>query len=652
MNPILELLDSTWLNALGCTLLHSLWQALIIAGIIVMLLRFVPSKFSNERYLIAAAGLLLILCWSIGTYFYFLTESHGSITAHAVQTQRSSSQSSEQIYLPVMSTYIATVTAFIRENIPVFMLLWMLGAAFFTLRIAAGLIIIHNLRQQSIILQNDWTKRLHMLANRLNINRLVRLAESSSIQAPVVIGFLKPLILIPIGMTSSLSTEQLETIFLHELMHVRRKDYLINLMQSCVEAIYFFNPFVWTISGIIKREREHCCDDAVVYYYGNAKPYVNALATLEELRLAKAGLSLSLAENKNLLLHRIKRLMERSVKTYSSRERIIPALLLVIGLVCASWISSHTQDRPSSSSNQAVISDTTKKDKKEKLSKKEKTAKATEKAAKKSKQPNKEVSESSDLGVPPAPIPNMNNENDVVAPLDMDIGAMVPPIPDINSLLDNAGPGMNWQSAKDWEEFSKEFEATFKNKFEDFYAKHEKDIEQMMKEAHEKMEKKLGHNRELMMEDYAKRQEDWAKANAQRWEEAAKRQEEWAEANARRWEEAAKRMAERQEAQAKLSKERLQQLEELQHLRHEEFEKNRAEFEERMKAFEEKNKRFDAELRAELIADGYLQPDERIENMHWHNGKVEINGKKIKPEHEKKYNELHYKYFQGIGPRP
>jgi hypothetical protein len=112
-------------------------------------------------------------------------------------------------------------------------------------------------------------------------------------------------------------------------------------------------------------------------------------------------------------------------------------------------------------------------------------------------------------------------------------------------------------------------------------------------------------------------------------------------------------MAERQEVQAKLSKERLQQLEEVQHLRDEEFERNRAGFEERMKAFEEKNKRFEAELRAELIEDGYLQPDEKLENMHWHNGKVEINGKKIKPEHEKKYNELHHKYFfQETDPRP
>ena len=181
------------------------------------------------------------------------------------------------------------------------------------------------------------------------------------------------MILIPIGMCTSLSTEQLETIFLHEIAHIRRKDYLINLLQLMVEAIYFFNPFVWIVSGIMKREREHCCDDAVVQLHGNAKAYAHALATLEELRLSKVGLSLSLAENKNQLLNRVKRLMEKSVKNYSGRERIIPALLLVIGLICASWISTHTSKTELSSINPdrlIVASDTIKKNKKTKSNKK------------------------------------------------------------------------------------------------------------------------------------------------------------------------------------------------------------------------------------------------------------------------------------------
>ena len=123
----------------------------------------------------------------------------------------------------------------------------------------------------------------------------------------------------------------------------------------------------------MKREREHCCDDAVVQLHGSANEYAQALATLEELRLSKVGLALSLAENKNQLLNRIKRLMEKSVKNYSSRERIIPALLLVIGLICASWISTHTSKTELSSINPdrlIVASDTIKKNKKPKINKK------------------------------------------------------------------------------------------------------------------------------------------------------------------------------------------------------------------------------------------------------------------------------------------
>ena len=115
-------------------------------------------------------------------------------------------------------------------------------------------------------------------------------------------------------------------------------------MQSFMEAIYFFNPFVWMISGIIRQEREHCCDDAVVKFYGNPLAYVRALATLEETRFSKSGLALSFAQDKNQLLNRIKRIMEKSVTTYSGRERIIPVALLIIGLICASWLTIQSRE--------------------------------------------------------------------------------------------------------------------------------------------------------------------------------------------------------------------------------------------------------------------------------------------------------------------
>src|SRR5258706_667642 len=104
--------------------------------------------------------------------------------------------------------------------------------------------------------------------------------------ALAVIGWLRPAILTPVGMLAGLPVAQIEAILLHELAHIRRLDYLVNLAQGCVEAVMFYHPAVWWISSVIRAERENCCDDIVVDYTGDAREYAAALATLEYRRSA------------------------------------------------------------------------------------------------------------------------------------------------------------------------------------------------------------------------------------------------------------------------------------------------------------------------------------------------------------------------------
>src|SRR5688572_19716506 len=355
MSPLLNFFESYWLRILGVTLLHSLWQGLIMMGLVAIILRFISSKQSALRYGVASIGLLLLVIASIVTFTstYAPTQTTNNIQIGLLTNQDQTE--------PTAIAYWAQVKSYFQSIIPFFVMVWTAGFTFFTLRIAIGLSYLDNIKRRAIPLPGEWSDYIQTLAVKLKINRAVLLAESALIQAPVVFGYLKPMILIPLGMCSALSTQQLETIFLHEMMHIRRKDYVINLVQTFVEAIYFFNPFVWIISGIIKQEREHCCDDAVVQLHGSVNAYVRALAALEEIRLTKVGLSLSFAENKNQLLIRMKRIMEKSVKNYSVRERIVPALLLAIGLVCASWITNRTYEGESMTSLQSVVGDTTKK---------------------------------------------------------------------------------------------------------------------------------------------------------------------------------------------------------------------------------------------------------------------------------------------------
>jgi len=638
MNAVLEFFDGSWPQILGFTLLHSVWEAFLISAIVVLILRFIPNKFSTARYITASLGLISIVLFSIGTLIYLHATSNSlTTTTSAIVPVNALKITSHATPTPV-GTYLDRASAFIHAYLPLFLMVWIFGTLLFSLRILTGLVYVEKIRRESTLLQNRWSDRIQEIARQLKINRLISLAESSAIHVPVIIGHLKPIILIPLGMCSSLSVEQLETIFLHEIAHIRRKDYLVNLIQLVVEAVYFFNPFVWIVSGIMKREREHCCDDAVVQLHGNAKAYAHALATLEELRLSKVGLSLSLAENKNQLLNRVKRLMENSVKHYSGRERIIPAVLLVIGLICASWISAHTSQTELSTVNPdrlIVVSDTIKKNKTAKNNKK---AQSQSKEIETNKQKQKDESDvDPDLSVAKEfetdyafqfnqghfPVPDNDFALPGTPPIfelhgTVPMSLMIPPLPEILLQLDSPGIGFK---GNEWEEFSKEFEENFKAKFEDFYQKHQEDIQHMLEDVQNKVNSKFDKEWELKVEDFAQEQEERARTFEDKW---------------------------RREAELmSLQDEHLQRQQESLEAQHREFERNRVRLEENMKALEENNRILNEKLKEQLTKDGYLGKDEKLETIHWQNGKLEINGKKIKPEDEKKYKEIYEKRFEG-----
>ena len=333
MNILADFFSPSWSKPLVWTLLHSLWQGLLILSVLIFLLRIIPTRKSSLRYLITTVSLSLILLCSVVTYFY-LSSGPGSVSQSTSSSALDGISATLTTSVESPADLFSLVKTSIENNLYLITLIWMAGAFLFSIRIATGFVYISMIKKNSMLIEDEWNDRLQRLAEQIDLKRLVRLAESTQIQVPIVVGNLKPLILIPAGMTSGLSVEQLESILVHELVHIKRNDYIVNIIQTFVEALFFFNPFVWIVSSIIRREREHCCDDEVVKH-GNALAYAHALTQLEELNLSNRSLVLSLAESKNQLLKRIKRIMEKSVQSYSVKERMIPVVLLVIGLVCA-----------------------------------------------------------------------------------------------------------------------------------------------------------------------------------------------------------------------------------------------------------------------------------------------------------------------------
>jgi uncharacterized protein (TIGR03435 family) len=162
---------------------------------------------------------------------------------------------------------------------------WLIGATAFSLRLLGGCILAESTRfRMARPAPADWQRTLNRLKDRIAISRPVRLLVSGMVQAPAAIGCLRPVVLVPVGALCGLPSAQMEALLIHELAHIRRHDYLVNILQSAMEALFFYHPAVWWISGQMRTERELCCDDMAVSLTGDAVAYARALAELDAAR--------------------------------------------------------------------------------------------------------------------------------------------------------------------------------------------------------------------------------------------------------------------------------------------------------------------------------------------------------------------------------
>jgi beta-lactamase regulating signal transducer with metallopeptidase domain len=175
------------------------------------------------------------------------------------------------------------------------------------------------------------------LAARLGIRRPVALLESALVDVPSVVGWFRPVILAPASALSGLTPPQLEMILAHELAHIRRRDPLVNLLQTGIEAALFYHPAAWWISSRIRQEREHCCDEAAVALCGDPVGYARSLARLERLRQEWPALAVS--STGGSLLERVRRLVY-SAPAPGGAPRFAAAALLAMALLVVAPIES------------------------------------------------------------------------------------------------------------------------------------------------------------------------------------------------------------------------------------------------------------------------------------------------------------------------
>jgi soluble lytic murein transglycosylase-like protein len=199
-----------------------------------------------------------------------------------------------------------------------------------TARLALGVSHLRRRVERAGAVEGPWLERLERLAERVGLARRVRLLASSEVDAPQLVGWLRPAILVPFSALTELPLAYVEALILHELAHARRLDYLVNLLQACVEAALFYHPAVHWVSARMRIEREHCCDDMAVQHTGAPLEYARALAAMERLRAPVPRLAV--ASNGGTLLGRIERIVARQAATGAATAR---ASLAAMGSMAA-----------------------------------------------------------------------------------------------------------------------------------------------------------------------------------------------------------------------------------------------------------------------------------------------------------------------------
>lgn len=317
--------------AIGWGLLQSIWQVTVVALVCAVALRFARHAGADVRYAIGCIGLALMLAWPAATVSERLQgdaeRSQARSVTEAASADRSAPWSSSRLDIAPdpgsRGARSRNDAANLTRVASYVALVWAAGVLLLAARTIGGWYIAQRLRRRFVAPPPDpWQARFARLVRRLKVAERVALLESGLVDVPTVIGWLKPVVLVPASAFAGLAPHHLEAILAHELAHVRRHDYLANLLQALVETFLFYHPAMWWLSRQARAEREHCCDDLAVTLCGDRIEYARALADLEVVRRSSPALALG-ADGGSLL-----RRVSRVLGSPAPHERRTPAWVL------------------------------------------------------------------------------------------------------------------------------------------------------------------------------------------------------------------------------------------------------------------------------------------------------------------------------------
>jgi len=326
MNPLTQ--------AVGWALLHLLWQATAIALVLAVVLSRMARRSPNARYVVGCVALALVLA----AFLVTAVRAYDPVVSPTVSAPRVSvpvAPASSQVPAGRTHALLAAWSTGTERALPWIVGLWLGGVLLLSSRLVVSWWRTRRLVHGGVPpTLPEWEHLTARLCDALGIRHAVRLLQCAAVEVPAVVGSLRPVILLPVSALSGLTTEQIEMVLAHELAHVRRHDFLLNLLQTLVETLLFFHPAVWWMSRRVRVEREHCCDDLAIAVCGDSARYARALTRLEELR--GEPLPLAVSAHGGSLLERVRRLAAQGGDVRPSASQWLATLgVLTLLLVAA-----------------------------------------------------------------------------------------------------------------------------------------------------------------------------------------------------------------------------------------------------------------------------------------------------------------------------
>lgn len=335
-------LSDTLMQAFSWMLIHSVWQGVLLAVTAGLIMSATKKTSAAIRYNLILLLFALFLLITAGTFIYEYTVYTRPVAKwgvvfydHSVLPYKHTIQAHTMPRYNI-TTYLDVANNYISRNSFFIMVLWFIFFVAKSVMMAGNMLYIHKAKRYRVFEPTvQWKEKLASLSQKLQLKKAVLLLESGYLKVPVVVGYFKPIILMPVGLLAGISAEQVEAVLLHELAHIKRSDYAVNFLQSITEVVFFFNPGLLWISSLLREERENCCDDMAIAQTKNKEEFVQALISFKDYSLSMPAYTVAFSGQKSTLLNRVMRIVYQENKTLSIKENGI----FIIGIVLLSLMA-------------------------------------------------------------------------------------------------------------------------------------------------------------------------------------------------------------------------------------------------------------------------------------------------------------------------